>query len=100
MDLESQPDAVIRLKLDQLKSDFFEYIEKNSEKIDVNIPVFYGQVIATLEKALPGINDDLYDRFIDSITLRVLEKSAMSTDVSYAAKLFDYGERNKHKKTG
>ncbi|MDD1697534.1 MAG: hypothetical protein LUQ36_04150 [Methanoregula sp.] len=100
MDLESQPDAVIRLKLDQLKSDFYEYIEKNSEKIDTNIPVFYGQVIATLEKALPGINDDLYDRFIDSITLRVLEKSAMSTDVSYAAKLFDYAERNKHKKTG
>ena len=100
MDPESQPDAVIRLKLDQLKSDFFEYIEKNSEKIDANIPVFYGQVIATLEKALPGINDDLYDRFIDSITLRVLEKSTMSADVSYAAKLFDYAERHKHRKTG
>jgi hypothetical protein len=100
MDPESQPDAVIRLKLDQLKSDFFEYIDKNSGKINANIPVFYGQVIATLEKALPGINDDLYDRFIDSITLRVLEKSALSTDVSYAAKLFDYAERHKRTKTG
>ena len=55
MDQECQPDAIIRLKLDQLKSDFFEYIEKNSDKIDANIPVFYGQVIATLEKALPVI---------------------------------------------
>ena len=100
MDPESQPDAVIRLKLNQLKSDFFDYIDKNSEKIDANIPVFYGQVIATMEKALPGISDDLYDRFIDSITLRVLEKSTQSADVSYAAKLFDYAERHKHAKTG
>ena len=100
MDLECQPDAVIRLKLDQLKSDFFEYIEKNIDKIDTNIPVFYGQVIATLEKAVPAVNDDLYDRFIDSITLRVLETSKMTGDLSHVQKLFDYAERHKRKKTG
>ncbi|HET6581379.1 MAG TPA: hypothetical protein VFG36_05815 [Methanoregula sp.] len=100
MDKECQPDAVIRLKLDQLKSDFFEYIEKNIDKIDTNIPVFYGQVIATLEKALPAVNDDLYDRFIDSITLRVLETSKLTGDLSHVQKLFDYAERHKRKKTG
>lgn len=100
MDQECQPDAVIRLKLDQLKSDFFEYIEKNIDKIDTNIPVFYGQVIATLEKAVPAINDDLYDRFIDSITLRVLETSKLTGDLSHVQKLFDYAERHKRKKTG
>ena len=100
MDQECQPDAVIRLKLDQLKSDFFEYIEKNIDKIDTNLPVFYGQVIATLEKALPAVNDDLYDRFIDSITLRVLETSKMTGDLSHVQKLFDYAERHKRKKTG
>jgi hypothetical protein len=100
MDQECQPDAVIRVKLDQLKSDFFEYIEKNSDKIDANIPVFYGQVIATLEKALPSITDDFYDRFIDSITLRVLETSKMSGDLSHVQKLFDYAERHKRRKTG
>jgi hypothetical protein len=100
MDQEYQPDAVIRLKLDQLKSDFFEYIEKNIDKIDTNAPVFYGYVIATLEKALPGVNDDDYDRFIDSITLRVLETSKRSGDLSYVQKLFDYAERHKRKKTG
>jgi hypothetical protein len=100
MDQECQPDAIIRLKLDQLKSEFFEYIEKNSDKIDANIPVFYGHVIATLEKALPSVNDDLYDRFIDSITLRVLETSKLSGDISYVEKLFDYAERNKRRKTG
>lgn len=100
MDDECQPDAVFRVKLNQLKKDFFDYIEKNSEKIDSNVPVFYGQVVATLEKTLPNVNDDLYDRFIDSITLRVLDTSTMSSDISYVEKLFDYAERNKRKKTG
>jgi hypothetical protein len=100
MDQECQPDAIIRLKLDQLKSDFFEYIEKNIDKIDTNAPVFYGHVVTTLENVLPAVNDDLYDRFIDSITLRVLETSKRSSDLSHVQKLFDYAERHKRKKTG
>jgi hypothetical protein len=100
MDSECQPDALIRLKLDQMKSDFFEYIEKNIDKIDTNLPVFYGQVIATLEQTMPGINDDFHDRFIDSITLRVLEMSKMSGDLTHVQKLFDYAERQKRRRTG
>ena len=100
MDEECQPNAIVRVKLNQLKKDFFDYIEKNSDKIDANVPVFYGQVVDTLEKTLPNVNDDLYDHFIDSITLRVLEKSTKSKDISYVEKLFDYAERNKRKKTG
>ena len=100
MDEECQPKAIVRVKLNQLKKDFFDYIEKNSDKIDSNVPVFYGYVVDTLEKTLPDISDDLYDRFIDSITLRILEKSSLSKDISYVEKLFDYAERNKRKKTG
>jgi hypothetical protein len=100
MDEECQSDAISRVKLNQIKKDFFDYIEKNSEKIDSNVPVFYGHVVTTLEKTLPTINDDLYDRFIDNITLRVLETSKFSSDISYVEKLFDYAERNKRKKTG
>jgi hypothetical protein len=100
MDEEWQPDAIVRVKLNQLKKDFFDYIEKNSDKIDSNIPVFFGSVLATLEKALPNVSDDLYDRFIDSITIRVLDASTMSDDLLYVEKLFDYAERNKRKKTG
>lgn len=59
-----------------------------------------GPFSSTLEKAVPAINDDLYDRFIDSITLRVLEISKMSNDLSHVQKLFDYAERHKRKKTG
>jgi hypothetical protein len=100
MDEECQPNAIVRVKLNQLKKDFFDYIDKNSEKIDANVPVFYGQVVDTLEKTLPNVSDELYDHFIDSITLRVLEKSTKSKDISYVEKLFDYADRNKRKKTG
>ena len=100
MDEELQPDALVKVKLNQMKKDFFDYIEKNSEKIDLNIPVFFGHVVATLEKALPDVNDDLYDRFIDNITVRVLDASKMSDDLVYVDKLFDHAERNKRKKTG
>ena len=99
MDEECQPDAIVRVKLNQLKKDFFDYIDKNSNKIDANVPVFYGQVIDTLEKTLPNVNDDLYDHFIDSITMRVLEKSNMSKDIADVEKLFDYAERNKRRRT-
>lgn len=100
MDEEWQPEAIVKVKLEQLKKDFFDYIEKNSDKIDSNIPVFFGHIIAALEKALPDVSDDLYDRFIDSITIRVLDASKMSDDLLYVENLFDHAERNKRKKTG
>jgi hypothetical protein len=97
---EWQPDAIIRLKLDQIKHDFFDYIDKNIDKIDANIPVFYGHVIATLEKNTPEISDELHDQFIDNITIRVLNTSKRSDDLAFIEKLFDYAERNKHTKKG
>src|SRR5512137_358522 len=97
---EWQPDAIIRLKLDQIKHDFFDYIDKNIDKIDANIPVFYGHVIATLEKNLPEINDELHDQFIDNITVRVLNTSKRSHDLAFIEKLFDYAERNKRTRKG
>jgi hypothetical protein len=100
MEEEWQPDAIVRVKLNQIKKDFFDYIEKNSDKIDANIPVFFGYVVTTLEKALPVVNDELYDRFIDGITLHVLDASKNSEDLLFVEKLFDYAERNKRRKTG
>jgi hypothetical protein len=100
MDQEWQPDAIVRIKLDQIKRDFFDYIEKNIDKIDANIPVFYGHIIATLEKTLPDINDDLHDKFIDTITARVLDLSKRSTEVPFVEKLFDHAIRNKRKRKG
>jgi hypothetical protein len=100
MDGEWQPDAVVRLKLDKLKREFFDYIDKNIDKIDANIPVFFGHVIATLEKTLPDISDELHDQFIDTITIRVLNTSKQSGDFTFVERLFDYAERNRCRKTG
>ena len=100
MDEEWQPDAIVRLKLDQIKREFFDYIDKNIDKIDANVPVFYGHIITILEKTLPGVNDELYDRFIDSMTVRVLNVSKRSDEIAFIERLFDYAERNKRKKTG
>ena len=97
---EWQPDAIVRIKLDQIKKDFFDYIEKNIDKIDANIPVFYGHIIATLERTLPDINDDLYDKFIDTITARELDVSKRSSEIPFVEKLFDHAIRNKRKKKG
>ncbi len=97
---EWQPEAVIQVKLDQLKREFIEYIDVNIDKIDTNIPVFYGHVIASIEKSVPDMNDDQFDEFIDTITLAVLEKSKKSDDVAVVEKLFDYAIRNKRRKKG
>jgi hypothetical protein len=97
---EWQPDAIIRVKLDQIKRDFFEYIEKNIDKVDSNIPVFYGHITAAIEKTLPDIDDDHFDRFIDTITARVLDASKRSADIPFVEKLFDHAIRTKRKRKG
>ncbi len=97
---EWQPDAIVRIKLDQIKRDFFDYIEKNIDKIDSNIPVFYGQIASAIEKTLPDIDDDQFDRFIDTITARVLDASKRSSETSFVEKLIEHAIRNKRKRKG
>lgn len=97
---EWQPEAVIRLKLERLKKEFIDYIATNSEKIDANIPVFFGQVIASIDKTLPGLGDDLYDQFIDAMAFAVLERSKRAEDIPFVEKLFDYALRNKRGNRG
>ncbi|MGA2104646.1 hypothetical protein [Methanoregula sp.] len=92
---EWQPEAVIRLRLERLKKEFIDYVTVNSEKIDGNIPVFFGQVIASLDKSLPGLSEELFDQFIDAMAFAVLEASKRSDDIPFVEKLFDYALRNK-----
>jgi hypothetical protein len=97
---EWQPEAVVRQKLDLLKKEFIEYIGANSEKIDANLPVFFGQVIASLDKALPGISATLYNQFIDAIAFAVLDASKRSDEIPFVEKLFNYALRNKRGNRG
>jgi len=97
---EWRPDAVLKAKTSQIKLEFFDYIEKNIDRIDANIPVFFGQVAATLDSSLPGIPDDMHDQFINSVTMKVLESSKKSGDIAAVEKLFDYAIRNMRGRKG
>jgi hypothetical protein len=100
MPVEWQPDAVLALKLDKTRQESFEYIEKNSEKIDTNLPVFFGHIIAILENQYPTIGDTAYDRFIDEITVKVLETSNRAKDIEYIERLFNHAVRVKRRQSG
>ena len=84
---EKLSDAIVYNKINSLKNDFSGYIERNTAKVDANLPVFYGYVISALEQSFPNISDEEYDDFIDSITFKVLDESKNATSVAYIQKV-------------
>jgi hypothetical protein len=95
---EKLSDAIAYEKLNLLKKDFFGYIKKNTEKVDANLPVFYGHVVSALENSFPDITDESYDEFIDLITFEVLDVSKNSGDYEYIRKVVHNALRFKKKK--
>lgn len=80
---EQLSDAIVYDKLHVLKKDFSGYIERNSVKVDANLPVFFGYVVSALESSFPHLGDDDYDEFIDSITFKILDASRNVADFDY-----------------
>jgi hypothetical protein len=95
---EKLSDAIVYEKLNLLKKDFFGYIRSNTEKVDANLPVFYGHVVSALENSFPDIPDESYDEFIDHITFEVLDASKNSGDFEYVRKVIHNALRFKKKK--
>ena len=95
---EKLSDAIVYDKLKLLKKDFFGYIERNTVKVDANLPVFYGYVISAVETSFPNISEEVYDEFIDSITFKVLDVSQSSGDSEYIRKVIANAIRFKKKK--
>ncbi len=95
---EKLSDAIVYDKLNLLKNDFFGYIRGNSEKVDSNLPVFYGHVVSALENSFPDIPDETYDEFIDHITFEVLDASKNSGDFEFVRKIIHNALRFKKKK--
>jgi hypothetical protein len=95
---EKLSDAIAYDKLNLLKKDFFGYIGRNSEKVDLNLPVFYGHVVSALENSFPDLPDATYDEFIDFITFEVLDASRNSGDFDYVKKVIHNALRFKRKK--
>ncbi len=95
---EKLSDAIVYDKLNLLKKDFFGYIRRNTEKVDLNLPVFYGHVVSALENSFPDLPDATYDEFIDFITFEVLDASRSSGDFEYVRKVVHNALRFKKKK--
>jgi hypothetical protein len=95
---EKLSDAIVYDKLNLLKKDFTGYIERNTEKVDANLPVFYGHVISALDNSFPDILDESYDEFIDHITFEVLNASRNSSDLTYINKVIQNAIRFKRRK--
>jgi hypothetical protein len=95
---EKLSDAITYEKLNLLKKDFIGYIERNSEKVDSNLPVFYGHVISALENSFPDISDESHDEFIDNVTFNVLDASLNGSDFEYIKKVIQNALRFKKEK--
>ena len=95
---EKLSDAIVYDKLNLLKKDFVGYIERNTEKVDANLPVFYGHVISALDNSFPEILDESYDEFIDHITFEVLNTSRNGNDFTYINKVIQNALRFKRRK--
>ena len=95
---EKLSDAIVYEKLNMLKKDFIGYIRSNTEKVDSNLPVFYGHVVSALENSFPDIPDESYDEFIDQITFEVLDASKNSSDFEFIRKVIHNALRFKKKK--
>lgn len=95
---EQLSDAIVYDKLHVLKKDFFGYIERNTVKVDSNLPVFFGYVVSALETSFPHLPDADYDEFIDSITFKVLDASTSITDFEYVKRVMTNAVRFKKRK--
>ena len=95
---EKLSDAIVYDKLHLLKRDFYGYIERNTAKVDANLPVFYGYIISALENSFPNIADDAHDEFVDSITYKVLDTSRNINDFDFVKRVIVNAIRFKKRK--
>jgi hypothetical protein len=95
---EKLSDAVVYDKLNLLQKDFSGYIARNNEKVDANLPVFYGHVISALENSFPDISDEVHDEFIDHVTFEVVNASQNTNDFAYLNKVIQNAIRFKKRK--
>lgn len=96
------PDAVIISQLEKTRADIFQYIQKNIDNIDDNLPVFFGKIAMFLEKASFSIPDQAYDALIDAVIFKVLDSSSQTTNPAHIKRISELasGMKRDKQKTG
>ncbi len=92
---EKLGDAIRYEKIDSLRQDLYLYIDKNTDKIDVNLPVFFAHIVSALDNGFPDIDYAVYDEFIDSIAYRVMTKSSQGGSTQYIERIIKTTIRSK-----
>ncbi|MBT8507296.1 hypothetical protein AZH53_02480 [Methanomicrobiaceae archaeon CYW5] len=94
---ENLTDAIQYEKIDMLKNDLLSYIDRNSDKVNSNLPVFFAHVISALDNGFSTIDDATHDEFIDGIASAVMEKVSSGGDPEGIEKIISNAARCKRK---
>ena len=92
---EKLGDAIRYEKIDNLRQDLYSYIDKNAEKIDGNLPVFFAHIVSALDNGFPNLDGAIYDEFIDSIAYRVMANSSPANSTQYIERIIRTAIRSK-----
>ena len=74
-------------RLGKVRNEFLDYIDKNINEISATLPVFFAHIITMLSDSFPGLKDEAYDEFIDSITYRILSASRQGRNIQFVEKV-------------
>ncbi len=97
------PDAVVANKLDKSRAELFSYIEKNTDYIENNYPVFFGKVASIFDQMNVPVPDQAHDEFIDAVTYKIFDVTSRADDTKFVARLCEIAcgiKRKKEKKAG
>jgi len=87
-------------RMQKVKREFAEYIDKNIQEISTHLPVFYGHVISTLDNSFPDLDDETYDEFIDTVTYKILDTTDQGRKLPFIEKVIANALRSKKGREG
>lgn len=95
-----QPEALRNRRLEQLRATMDDYITKNAGQVELNLPVFFGHVAATLDKTFPELDDRTYDDFIDATASTLLNITREAPTPEFLEKVLRHAMGNKRRRKG
>lgn len=95
-----QPEALRNRRLEQLRATMDDYIAKNTEQVEGNLPVFFGHVAATLDKMFPELDDQTYDDFIDATASALINARREAPTPEFLDKVLRHAMGNKRRRKG
>ena len=100
MDDAWQPEALRNRRLEQLRATMDDYVAAHIDQVEANLPVFFGHVAATLDKAFPDLLDGAYDDFIDATTFTLLNTTREPPTPEFLEKILRHAMGNKRRRRG